>query len=428
MKNRKAARAMEYLDDGLIEGAMTAADLEGHDAHARHERRQSKMKHTWIKWVAVAAVFVMIASVGLAIVPPLVSGAETVIALDVNPSIEIDINKKEEIKAVRALNAEAEIVIGEMDLKGVDLDVGINAIIGSMLKNGYLSTEQNSILISIDSNNEKKATALKEKLAGEIDALLGGSNIEASVITQDFDRKGESGKADENKISPAKAALISKIVDAGLLDANGVPYSYEVLAGLKVNELKLILESKSLTVDGIEASGTASGTRYITRDEALAIALELVGLAETDILCTEIEMDFDDDHLAMVYEIEFRTAEMKYEYELRAADGTLLEQESKAHGDKGHDHGHGSGYDHAGNVDETFAPDEAHIDRLAALEIAYAAAGVSADAAKRTEIELDWEKGRHVWEIEFKVKGIEYEYTLDAATGEILEQVAEADD
>ncbi len=407
MKNRKAARAMEHLDEGLIAGAMDAADLHG---RATHERRKT-MKKKWIQWVAIAAVFAIFASVGFVALAPLGAGAETVIALDVNPSIEIEINKNEEIKEVRALNSEAEVVLGDMELTGVDLEVGINAIIGSLLKNGYLSTEQNSILVSVDTKDEATAATLKEKLAAEIDALLGGSNIEASVITQNFDRETEG----------AKAALISKIVGAGLLDANGVPYVAEVLEKLNVNELKLILESKGLKVEGLETSGSASGGRYITREEALAIAREqavAAGLSVADILKTEIEMDYDDDYPAMVWEVEFKTAEMKYEYELRATDGEVLDAEVKARSEK----------DKNEDAEETFAPDEAHIERAAALEIAYAAAGVAAADAKRPEIELEREGGRHVWEVEFKSGGMEYEYTIDAATGEILKEECEPDD
>ncbi len=431
MRQGKASRAMEHLDDRLILSAMEDSDLHETAAPLRGTKGKGRkhmiaLNHKLEKWAAVAAVFVILVAIGLFAGTAMVGASDTVIALDVNPSIELEINKKEEIKEIRALNEEAVTVLGEMDLKGVDLDVAINAIIGSMLKNGYLSTEQNSILISIDSGDAKRSTALKEKLTGEIDSLLGASNIQASVITQDFDRKGdESKKAEQNHISTAKAALISRIVAAELLDANGVPYTYEVLAQLKVNELKLILESKSVNVGGIEASGTASGSRYITREQALAIALEKAGLAEADVLRSEIEMDFEDDYRAggasgaggaMVYEVELRTATHKHEYELLATDGTILEQEVKELGGKG---------DKDDAVEETFAPTDEHIDRNAALEIAYKDAGVTQSEVRRPEIELDREGGRYVYEIEFKTASKEYEYTVNATTGEILEREAE---
>ncbi len=445
MKNGKASRAMAYLDDALIESAMDIRDLRG-DTPTHLPQRRTRMKKTsWTKWVAVAAAIALVASVGLLLVPILSGVSDTIIALDVNPSLEMEINKQDKITDIRTLNADAEVVIGDMELKGVDLEVAINAIIGSMLKNGYLSAERNSILISVDSTSADKAATLRERLTGEIDALLSGSNIQASVIAQTYEHNNESSqKAEENNISPAKATLISKIVAAELLDANGIPYTYEVLAQLNVHELKLILESKSVTVEGIEASGTANASQYITREQALAIALQKAGLAESDLIRYEIEMDFDDDHIidgtrgVMVYEVELRTSTMKYEYELLAKDGAILEEEKKETGNKNNEsnasgntgsngNGNSNGNSNS-NEKETFPPATEHISRNDALAIAYADAGVTQSAVKRPEIELDLEKGTYVYEIEFKTADLEYEYTIHATTGEILEREIEPHD
>ena len=50
--------------------------------------------------------------------------------------------------------------------------------------------------------------------------------------------------------------------------------------------------------------------------------------------------------------------------------------------------------------------------------IAYAHAGVN--EADVYDLEEDWESGNTVYELDFEVRGREYEYRLDAATGEIL--------
>ncbi|MDD2427541.1 MAG: hypothetical protein PHV73_05540, partial [Eubacteriales bacterium] len=70
---------------------------------------------------------------------------EAIVAFDVNPSIELSVNRSEKILKINPLNEGAETVIGEMDLKGVDLDVAVNALIGSMVQNGYISEINNSI-------------------------------------------------------------------------------------------------------------------------------------------------------------------------------------------------------------------------------------------------------------------------------------------
>ena len=40
------------------------------------------------------------------------------VSLDVNPSIEIEVNKKEEVLAVNPRNKDAETVVGSMNFKG----------------------------------------------------------------------------------------------------------------------------------------------------------------------------------------------------------------------------------------------------------------------------------------------------------------------
>ena len=72
------------------------------------------------------------------------------VEMDVNPSIELRVNKAEKVISAEALNKDAEIILEDMKLKGVDVDVATNAIIGSMVKNGYLSELSNSILLTVE--------------------------------------------------------------------------------------------------------------------------------------------------------------------------------------------------------------------------------------------------------------------------------------
>ncbi len=411
MKKEKALRAMEHLDDDLILSAMKDSDLNGETSIVKLGRRKNMSRTTmrFKKSPAIAAILAILIGVGI-FAGTLISGrGRATIALDVNPSIEIEINRNEEIREVKALNAEAVTVIGDMKLEGVDLNVAVNAIIGAMVTNGYLSTEQNSILVSVNTGNSATSNELKNKISADISTLLGGSNIEASVITQDFETNNSIERmAADNNISEAKAALITKIVAAGLADANGTPYNYARLVGLNVNELKLIIESKNVTVQGITTIGVASGGLYIGRENALQTALTHAGFEKSAVAYSEVEMDYEEIHGAMVYEVEFVVGELKYEYILRAKTGEILLHEAEPKNE----------------IDDDIKGDipDNIISAEEALAIAYAKAGVSADKAKNVQIELDREAGRYIYEIEFET-GIfnrDREYNIDAITGEIL--------
>ena len=106
------------------------------------------------------------------------------ISLDVNPSIEIRVNKYEKVLEILALNDDAEVVLGDMDFKGSSLDVTINALIGSMLQNGYLDELANSILISVDNQDPALSAALQEKLSQEVNGLLRTNSFTGSVLSQ----------------------------------------------------------------------------------------------------------------------------------------------------------------------------------------------------------------------------------------------------
>lgn len=55
-----------------------------------------------------------------------------------------------------------------------------------------------------------------------------------------------------------------------------------------------------------------------------------------------------------------------------------------------------------------------------ALAAALKDAGLTKDQLDFVKVELDWEHGKQVYEIEFYKSGFEYEYDIDAATGRIL--------
>ncbi len=279
---------------------------------------------------AMAAVFALAIGATSAISGARVNQVATVVSFDVNPSIEIEANQEEKVVNVKALNEDAEKVIDNMNLKKVDLDVAINAILGSMLKQGYLSVDSNSILVTVDCKDEEKAEVLRQNISADVETILAGSNIEASVITQIIEQDDEKNAeaeeiASRNQISKAKATLIAKITKAGLTDAEGKPYTNEQLAVLTVNELKLLLESKDVKIENVESSGQASETLYIGQGEARNIAYADAGFTPNTVKNPKIEMDSDKGK--MVYEVEFEYDGFAYDYEIDAMTGEILSAE-----------------------------------------------------------------------------------------------------
>lgn len=74
------------------------------------------------------------------------------------------------------------------------------------------------------------------------------------------------------------------------------------------------------------------------------------------------------------------------------------------------------------------ASGESYIGEGAAIDIALSDAGFSADAVRELKAELDTDDSRIHYDVEFKNGNMEYDYDIDAVTGEILEANSEIDD
>ena len=106
------------------------------------------------------------------------NAVDSVVMLDVNPSLSMTVSSKERVLSVTPFNQDAEVILGDMDLTGTDLDVAVNALIGSMLQNGYLSDIQNAILVSVENQDAAKSAQLQQHLTDTINSVFQGGSLE----------------------------------------------------------------------------------------------------------------------------------------------------------------------------------------------------------------------------------------------------------
>ena len=116
-------------------------------------------------------------------------------------------------------------------------------------------------------------------------------------------------------------------------------------------------------------------------------------------------LDYEDGR--RVYDVEFYSGSKEYDYEIDAASGDILSWDYDAEYYTGQAAGQtGSGRPHGLKLVQT------------AREIGEDRAGVSGTFR---ELHLDRDDGRVVYEGEMRDGWTEYEFTLDAVTGTILE-------
>lgn len=163
-------------------------------------------------------------------------------------------------------------------------------------------------------------------------------------------------------------------------------------------------DSVSLTrKNTVSTFPAASGD--IGSEKAKSIALNHAGVTSSTAKFVKVERDRDDGRL--LYEVEFYAGNKEYDYEILAADGTILSYDADIEGYR--------------IPSSTSSSSSGYISVERAKEIALQHAGLSSSGVNFDKAEFDHDDGRAEYEIEFHHNFREYEYTIDAASGTILE-------
>ncbi|MEG1896050.1 MAG: cell wall protein, partial [Oscillospiraceae bacterium] len=195
--------------------------------------------------------------------------------IDVNPSIELKVNHSERIVAATALNPDAEKILEGMNLKNTDMNVAVNAIMGSMLENGYIDELANSVLITVEGANTEKGNALCQKLTEEVQSTLQAQSVNAAVLSQTMsarDGKALKEQAATSNISVGRTELINQLI------AQNSNLKFEDLAKLTVNELNILANNNTTALPNVNSTGKPSEKDYIGQDKAMQLALAHLNL------------------------------------------------------------------------------------------------------------------------------------------------------
>ena len=163
-------------------------------------------------------------------------------------------------------------------------------------------------------------------------------------------------------------------------------------------------DSVSLTKKAA-ATSTRTSSTDIGAEKAKEIALQHAGVSASNAVFVKAERDYDDGKLT--YDVDFYAGNKEYDYEILAADGTILSYDADIEGYR--------------IPSSTSSSSSGYIGVERAKEIALQHAGLSASGVNFVKAEFDHDDGRAEYEIEFHHNFREYEYTIDAASGTILE-------
>ena len=286
---------------------------------------------------------------------------DSLVDLDVNPGIELLTNQKNRVLEAYATNGDGDKVLSGMDLHNVDLQVALNAIVGSMVQQGYMTKDTKGVLVTVQNKDQKKADNLRKLVVKEMEIALSTEDMNAAVFHQVISSQNNNASAfaRKNNISLGKAVFVLNLANkARSLDA-------KELAKMKISEIAKLVADKNIDIrdiieydsddslweniaDAIEdinegdddyiVATTQQGTTQaqtqpqtqaqtkaqpqqggrISADKAKAIAFGHAGVSAGQV--RDLSVEYDDDG---VYEIDFKVGNMEYDYEIGAVDGSI---------------------------------------------------------------------------------------------------------
>ena len=389
MKREDIERKLDTAVSGMIPEDMfkrISENIVSVDAERIEKGMKKKFNIFGKGFVGVAAAACVLFAVGVVGVPYYGNNyvPDSHVDIDVNPGVEIVTNKKNKVLQVQSTNQDGAAVIDGMNLKNTELKVAVNALIGSMVQKGYIRNDNTGILVTVRNDNEDKANKVKAEVLNDINTALSTNSVQATVINQTVKTTVDAKKfATENNISIGKAVFVLNLA------AKDSSLDAKELAKMKVSEIANLVVQKGIDIRDI--------VDYDSDDsiwENIADAIE----------------DIDED------------AREKGIATSAAVENTTVSATTAAQ-------------------PQTAAPTQAATQPQSAAPTQAAASGISADRAKQialshagvgsanfTKVELDTDDGVRVYEIEFKVGNVEYDYDIDASGGAIISSSSEIDD
>lgn len=136
---------------------------------------------------SIAAALAITTATGFAYTTP-----STYVSLDVNPSIEYQLNAFDRVISVVAVNEDGEKIVNELDVNNEKIEKAILKTVEKLKAEGYLSDEDYAgIVIAVSNKSEEKS----EEISNEIEEEL---NNDEEALDADDENAEEADETDEN--------------------------------------------------------------------------------------------------------------------------------------------------------------------------------------------------------------------------------------
>lgn len=282
------------------------------------QRQKVRVRSTAYKVASCAAALIVLFG-GVSLVNR-TGPAFAVVGLDVNPGIELTIDKNEKVISAVAVNEDGQHILSDLRIEKRNVNSACDEVVEAMMDEGYLTDTSNSVLLSVRADDPDKGREIEREISDNLNGFLEDSEISPAIFGQYVEADDELDKfAGTHGISIGKAWLIRKLSDEE--DLSGTADS---LLGLTTQELVLLGQDRALSTG--TSYGTPNTSKYVGTDGALIAALEAAGLSKEE--AENVKVNFSCENGSIVYSVGFDANSCIYGFNVDALTGMVMLHDS----------------------------------------------------------------------------------------------------
>lgn len=360
-----------------LDELLTAVDELPEDDTVIDFTQTAKKRRSPLKAVlsAAAALLLIVGAAGLY---ANLSADRYIVAVDVNPAVELRVNGFDRISTVTLKNNDAKTLISEDDLKGKTVSDAVDTLTEKLCGDGYLNENSNGVLVSVHGGDD----ALCSKIVGSVGKATERAGFNYAVLYQSLDDDADG-----------KAELIAK------LDGRLENFNTEELNKLSVQELIFLAESLDSLPDKTELYGKLNG--YLSAEDAKHDAgVDSASATQSIIRYAE----------QLAYEIVYTENGTTHKYVVSASTGKVLAHEkhgSSSSGSPGKNNSKNDGLLSADDILKIFKKTFGFVDAV----------------LDDVHVTRSMRNGEPVYIVTYKVFGVTRSAVFDARTAEILSDI-----
>lgn len=208
----------------------------------------SKSQQHWrFQFAMLAACLLLTVGISLVYVQ---STVYATIHLDVNPSIEIEINRFQQVLSITGENDDGDAVVNALQKQiHPSIRTTLTDTIQQLGTLGYLSTEnENAVLLSVDGKDSKVSQKLANHFSQELSQAMDSQAFSGNIVSQTIlhDAPDIENLADDMHISKGKATLIYNIAN------QNHDLAEKDLANMNIQEIIATAKKENMDISQLE--------------------------------------------------------------------------------------------------------------------------------------------------------------------------------